>query len=36
VSVESGFMTDETREQILQKADSQARALAVKAKYTPS
>ena len=37
LSIESAFMTDETKEQILQKADSHARSLASKAKdYTPN
>ncbi|RZD42075.1 MAG: 50S ribosomal protein L10, partial [Thaumarchaeota archaeon] len=37
VSIESGFMTDETKEQILQKADAQAKGLAGQAKdYTPA
>ncbi len=37
VSIESGFMTDETKEQILQKADAQAKAVAGQAKdYTPA
>jgi len=37
VSIESGFMTDETKEQILQKADAQAKGVASQAKdYTPA
>ncbi|PIN97890.1 MAG: 50S ribosomal protein L10, partial [Nitrosopumilus sp. CG10_big_fil_rev_8_21_14_0_10_33_7] len=37
LSIESGFMTDETKDQILQKADGQAKALSSKAKgYTPA
>ena len=37
LSVESGFMTDETKEQILQKADAHARAVVSQAKdYTPA
>ena len=37
VSIESGFMTDETKEQILQRGHAQAQSLASKAKnYTPA
>ena len=37
LSVESAFMTDETKEQILQKANSHAQGVASKAKdYTPN
>ena len=37
LSTESGFMTDDTRNAILQKADSHAKVLAGKAKdYNPS
>jgi len=37
VSVEAGYLTDENKEQILQKGDSQARGLASKAKdYKPA
>ena len=37
VSIESGFMTDETKEQILQKADAQAKGIVGQAKdYTPA
>ena len=37
VSVETGYVTDETKEQILQKADAHAKSVASKAKdYTPA
>ena len=37
VSVETGYITDETKEQILQKADAHAKGVASKAKdYTPA